>query len=77
MLFDTLPARERSMSWVLAAEAVMAMLLDMGTMVFSVGSMLASEAAMAMLPFITMLIELLHLVVDGFFHCDSPVRRDG
>ena len=55
----------------------MAVLLDMGTMVTSAGSMMASEAGMAAVPVTTVLIELLHLVVDGFFHCDSLVRHDG
>ena len=63
-------------SQVLAAEAVMAVLLDIGMMESSVGSMVASQAEVAMLPVITMLIELLHLVVDGFFHCDSLARHD-
>ena len=48
-----------------------------GAMVSSADSMMASWAGMAVLPVIMVLIELLHLVVDGFFHCDSPVRHDG
>ena len=51
-------------------------MLDIGMMESSVGSMVASQAEVAMLPVITMLIELLHLVVDGFFHCGSPARHD-
>ena len=71
------PPKKLSISPVPTAEAVVAVLLDMGIMVFSVGSMVASEAVMAMLPFITMSVELLHFVVGGFLHRDGLRRLDG
>ena len=31
---------------------------------------------MAVVPFIMVSVEFLHLVIDGFLHCDSLVRHD-
>ena len=50
---DTLPHEEMSIPPMPTAEAVVAMLLDMGNMAVSTGSMMAPEAVMATVSFIT------------------------
>ena len=52
-LLDTLPHEELSIPPMPTAEAVVAMLLDMGSMAVSTGSMMAPEAVMATVSFIT------------------------
>ena len=52
-LLDTLPHEEMSIPPMPTAEAVVAMLLDMGNMAVSTGSMMAPEAVMATVSFIT------------------------
>ena len=53
LLLDTLPHEKLSISPMPTAEAVVAMLLDMGSMAVSTGSMMAPEAVMATVSFIT------------------------
>ena len=53
LLLDTLPHEKLSISPMPTAVAVVAMLLDMGSMAVSTGSMMAPEAVMATVSFIT------------------------
>ena len=54
---DTLPHAEIPIPPMPTAEAVVAMLLDMGSMAVSTGSMMAPEAVMATVSFITVSVE--------------------
>ena len=62
LLLDTLPHEKLSISPMPTAEAVVAMLLDMGNMAVSTGSMMAPEAIMATVSFITVSDEIQYML---------------
>ena len=65
LLLDTLPHEKLSISPMPTAVAVVAMLLDMGSMAVSTGSMMAPEAVMATVSFITVSDEgTIHVILS-------------